>query len=118
VVGKTQGEGKAVKKGERGWHLDDASANPIDLRAVPPFRKERERMGHPPASSRLLSFGKQVNVPSVPEFPRPRVSRAKPIAHTFVTPALCKEREGRGTHSIGDANEIRSLGHARVVRAG
>jgi hypothetical protein len=28
-----------------------------------------------------------------------------------VVPALRKEREGRGTHIAGDANEIRSLGH-------
>jgi hypothetical protein len=29
----------------------------------------------------------------------------------FVVPALRKEREGRGTHFAGDANEIKSLGH-------
>ena len=31
-VGKTQGEGKAVKSGERGWHSGVASANYMDLR--------------------------------------------------------------------------------------
>jgi hypothetical protein len=29
----------------------------------------------------------------------------------FVVPALRKKREGRGTHCVGDASEIKSLGH-------
>jgi hypothetical protein len=32
VVKKTQGEGKALKRGERGWHSGVGSANYIDLR--------------------------------------------------------------------------------------
>jgi len=32
-------------------------------------------------------------------------------AQAFPCPALRKEREGRGTHSVGDASEIKSLGH-------
>jgi hypothetical protein len=34
-----------------------------------------------------------------------------PVVQAFPTPALRKEREGRGTHFAGDANEIKSLGH-------
>ena len=29
----------------------------------------------------------------------------------FVVPALRKEREGRGTHFVGDISEIKNLGH-------
>ena len=29
----------------------------------------------------------------------------------FVVPALRKEREGRGTHFLGDISEIKKLGH-------
>jgi hypothetical protein len=32
-------------------------------------------------------------------------------AQAFPTPALRQEREGRGTHFVADANEIKSLGH-------
>jgi hypothetical protein len=39
VVEKTQGEGKAAKMGERGWHSGVASANYIDLRDSPLFYK-------------------------------------------------------------------------------
>jgi hypothetical protein len=31
VVGKTQGEGKALKNGDRGWQLGVGSANYVDL---------------------------------------------------------------------------------------
>jgi hypothetical protein len=34
VAEKTQGEGKATKKGERGWHSRVGSANYIDLRGI------------------------------------------------------------------------------------
>ena len=34
-----------------------------------------------------------------------------PVAQAFPTPALRKVREGRGTRRVGDANEIKSLGH-------
>jgi hypothetical protein len=34
-----------------------------------------------------------------------------PHAQAFPCPALRKKREGRGTHSVGDASEIKSLGH-------
>ena len=33
------------------------------------------------------------------------------FAHAFSTPALRKDREGRGTHGVGDTDEIKSLGH-------
>ena len=29
----------------------------------------------------------------------------------FVVPALRKEREGRGTHFVGDISEVKNLGH-------
>jgi len=32
------------------------------------------------------------------------------VAPAFPTPALRKRREERGTHCVGDANEIKSLG--------
>jgi hypothetical protein len=35
----------------------------------------------------------------------------EPLAQAFPTPALRKEREGRGTRCVGDAGEIKSLGH-------
>jgi hypothetical protein len=35
----------------------------------------------------------------------------QPLAPAFPTPALRKEREGRGTHFVADASEIKSLGH-------
>ena len=41
VVEKTQGEGKASKSRARYWHSSLPSANYNDLRAVPPFLKER-----------------------------------------------------------------------------
>jgi hypothetical protein len=34
-----------------------------------------------------------------------------PLALAVPTPALRKVREGRGTRFVGDANEIKSLGH-------
>jgi hypothetical protein len=34
VAEKTQGEGKAVETGSRGWHSEVASANYIDLRDI------------------------------------------------------------------------------------
>jgi hypothetical protein len=33
------------------------------------------------------------------------------LAPAFPTPALRNKREGRGTHCVGDASEIKSLGH-------
>ena len=35
----------------------------------------------------------------------------KKLALAFPTPALRKRREGQGTHCVGDASEIKSLGH-------
>jgi hypothetical protein len=37
--------------------------------------------------------------------------RHKPAALCVAVPALRKVREGRGTHCIGEASEIKSLGH-------
>ncbi len=34
-----------------------------------------------------------------------------PVAQAVPTPALRKVREGRGTRFVGDANEIKRLGH-------
>ena len=34
-----------------------------------------------------------------------------PLALAFPTPAIRKRREGRGTHCVGDASEIKSLGY-------
>src|SRR5580698_4005054 len=34
-----------------------------------------------------------------------------PDARAFPCPALHKEREGRGTHSVGDASKVKNLGH-------
>jgi hypothetical protein len=39
----------------------------------------------------------------------------KPVAYAFAVPALRKEREGRGTHCVADASEIKSLGHPPVA---
>lgn len=65
-------------------------------------------------------------VPFVPEAPRPCVlCKAGSMLQTqcmfsvyvnsvvlaFVVPALRKVREGRGTHFIADAGDIKSLGH-------
>jgi len=36
------------------------------------------------------------------------------LAQALPTPALRKVREGRGTHCVGDAGEIKSLGHPPV----
>jgi hypothetical protein len=33
----------------------------------------------------------------------------KPVAYAVVVPALRQEREGRGTHCVGNASEIKSL---------
>jgi hypothetical protein len=33
------------------------------------------------------------------------------LVPAFPTPALRREREGRGTHCVADASEIKSLGH-------
>ena len=35
----------------------------------------------------------------------------KRSAQAFSTPALRKVREGRGTRCLGDASEVKSLGH-------
>src|SRR5271169_5849406 len=45
-TGRRKGEGRASRR----WQLGVGSANFIGLHAVPPFRKERERMGHPGTS--------------------------------------------------------------------
>jgi hypothetical protein len=37
--------------------------------------------------------------------------RQTPSEHAFRTPALRKEREGRGTQGVGDGGEIKNLGH-------
>ena len=41
--------------------------------------------------------------------------RVEPPAQAFPTPALRKEREGRGTHYVADAGEIKSLGTRRFA---
>ncbi len=40
------------------------------------------------------------------------------LAHAFPTPALRKEREGRGTRCVGDASEIKSLPHSPLGSSG
>src|SRR5580704_17041073 len=37
-----------------------------------------------------------------------------PDARAFPCPALHKEREGRGTHSVGDASKVKKLGHPPI----
>ena len=44
-----------------------------------------------------------------------RSDRINRHAQAFPCPALRKEREGRGTHSVGDASEIKSLGHPQFL---
>jgi hypothetical protein len=37
---------------------------------------------------------------------------------TFVVPALRQEREGRGTHGVGNASEIKKLGRPPDLKIG
>jgi len=38
-----------------------------------------------------------------------------PLVEAFPIPALRKEREGRGTHSVADVGEIESLAYPRQL---
>ena len=75
MVEKTQGEGKAAKMGERGWHSGVASANYIDLRDSPFFYENymlqteiARREGRTPNCPQRLSHphkGREDGAPSV-----------------------------------------------------
>jgi hypothetical protein len=53
VAEKTQGEAKAAKTGERGWHSASPCANYLDLRGVPLLARSARKGG-----TRLLGRGR------------------------------------------------------------
>jgi hypothetical protein len=66
------------------------------------------------ASSGKFGERKQVPHRASAQFGMSGLCGVKPLAQAFPNPALRKEREGRGTHLVGDASEIESPGHPPV----
>ncbi len=69
---------------------------------------EIKSLGHPPSYLRFLQ-GWAAMLHALLDLRRRDMD--KKLALAFPTPALRKRREGQGTHCVGDASEIKSLGH-------